>query len=52
MDHIDEKRACGEAFTMAWYTSQFLFKKLCRNQKPKLPWINNRKLSRKVQHGM
>ena len=38
------KKGMWEAFTVAWYTSQFLFKKLCRNQNPKLPWINKRKL--------
>ena len=38
------KKGMWEAFTMAWYTSQFLFKKFCRNKKPKPPWINKREL--------
>ena len=47
-----QKKDMWEVFTMAWYTSQFLFKKLWRCQKPKPPLIKNEINWRKLQHGM
>ena len=35
------KKSMWEAFTVAWYACQFLFKKLWRYQKPEQSWIKN-----------
>ena len=36
-----QKKGLWDSFTVAWYMSQFLFKKQWRYQKPKPPWKNN-----------
>ena len=46
------KKCVWEAFTVAWYTRQFLFKKLWRYQKPEQPWIQNGINQRQFQFGM
>ena len=51
VEYIAGKRYV-RAFVMAWYTSQFLFKKLWRYQKPKSPWVEKWAKQRKFQHGM
>ena len=39
MDHIAEKGYVGSCYDLAWCTSQFLFEKHWRDQKPKPQWI-------------
>ena len=46
------KKGMWEAFTMAWYTRQFLFKKVWRYQKPEQPWLKNGINQRQFQFGM